>query len=143
MVLAVWLGAIVATRVRAAAISEASTEVVALGLVLALAGIGVRQYAVAALGRYFTTRVMTTPDQHVVETGPYRYVRHPSYTGLLMTVLGMVLLCANWLSVGCFVIALPGIAYRIQVEEQALSRALGDRYRDYMRRTKRLVPFVV
>ena len=143
MVVAVGLGTVLATRAQGAAIGAARSAIFVVGVVLALAGIAVRQYAVATLGRYFTTRVMTSPNQRVVDVGPYRYVRHPSYTGLLLTMFGVLLCQTNWLSLACFLLALPGFAYRIGVEEGALARAIGQPYVDYMRRTKRLVPFVV
>ncbi|HKC18217.1 MAG TPA: isoprenylcysteine carboxylmethyltransferase family protein, partial [Candidatus Dormibacteraeota bacterium] len=75
--------------------------------------------------------------------GLYRYVRHPSYSGSLLTVLGVLLCSTNWLALACFVLALPGFLYRIRVEEGALLTALGEPYRDYMARTKRLVPFLL
>ena len=108
-----------------------------------MAGIALRWYAVLTLGRFFTTRVMTAKDQTVVQKGPYRLIRHPSYTGALLTVLGVLLCQTNWISLACFALALPGFGYRISVEERALVTALGQPYLDYMRRTKRLVPFVV
>ena len=140
--LAIVLGANLARWVPRAAISP-HAFVFDLGIVVAVLGIVLRGYAVLSLGRFFTTRVMTQPGQTVVERGPYRFIRHPSYTGALLTVLGILLCQANWLSLACFPLALPGFLYRINVEEKALSAALGDAYRDYMRRTKRLVPFVV
>lgn len=141
--LAVGAGRLAATHVPGATIPVGRTGIFWLGIFVALVGIVLRQYAVAALGPYFTTRIMTTPDQDVVETGPYRYVRHPSYSGLLLSALGVLLSAGNWLSLACFVLALPGFLYRIRVEEGALIAALGKPYRDYMARTKRLVPFVV
>jgi protein-S-isoprenylcysteine O-methyltransferase Ste14 len=126
-----------------AAIPFARSEIFAIGVLLALAGIALRQYAVVVLGRFFTTRVMTTSDQKVVDRGPYRFVRHPSYTGALMTVAGLVLCATNWLSLSCFLLTLPGLAYRIRVEEGVLIEGLGQPYRAYMSRTKRLVPFIV
>jgi len=143
MVLAVWLGYVLTSLVPRADITTLRPMVIGLGVALAIAGIVLRQYAVASLGRYFTTRVMTSPGQRVIDTGPYRFVRHPSYTGLLMTVLGLLLISANWLSMGCFVVALPGFGYRIWVEEHALANAIGEPYREYMRRTKRLLPFII
>jgi protein-S-isoprenylcysteine O-methyltransferase Ste14 len=143
LLVSVYLGLIVARRVPGASITEGRSLVFGLGIAVALLGIALRWWAVLTLGRFFTTRVMTRPDQTVVQSGPYRWVRHPSYTGALLTVLGVLLCNTNWLSVACFVIALPGFAYRMQVEEGALLTALGEAYRDYMRRTKRLVPFVV
>jgi len=110
---------------------------------LALAGIAFRWYAIAKLGRFFNTRVTVTSDQVVVDTGPYRLVRHPSYTGALLTLFGILLASTNWLSLACFLLAIPGMAYRISVEEKALAVGLGQPYRDYMQRTKRLIPFVL
>jgi protein-S-isoprenylcysteine O-methyltransferase Ste14 len=143
VLIAVLVGARLAARVPGATITTGQPVVFTLGVTMALAGVAFRQYAVATLGRFFTTRVMTQPGQTVVESGPYRYLRHPSYSGMLLTILGVLLCSTNWLSLACFVLALPGVAYRIKVEEGALIRALGGPYRDYMRRTPRLVPFLV
>lgn len=137
--LAIYFGGHLAEWYPAAAITTARPAVFALGVILGLAGVAFRQYAVATLGRFFTTRVMTQPGQTVVQTGPYRYVRHPSYSGMLVTVFGVLLCSTNWLTLACFLLAVPGMLYRIQVEEGAL----GEPYRSYMARTKRLVPFVV
>jgi protein-S-isoprenylcysteine O-methyltransferase Ste14 len=87
--------------------------------------------------------VTTSADQTVVDRGPYRFVRHPSYSGSLLTVLGVLLCSTNWATLACFLLALPGFAYRIRIEEQALADALGRPYLEYMRRTKRLLPFVI
>jgi protein-S-isoprenylcysteine O-methyltransferase Ste14 len=141
--LAVALGMAASSRDPSFAMTVGRPELFALGLVLASAGIALRWYAVVTLGRFFTTRVQTTDDQVVVESGPYRVIRHPSYTGLLLTILGILLCSTNWISLACFLVVVPGFAYRIRVEERALIDALGDPYRDYMLRTRRLVPFVV
>lgn len=143
LLLSVWGGVLVSRAVPAAAISTGGSVVFGLGLTVAVAGIALRWYAVLTLGRFFTTRVMTTKDQTVVQKGPYRLIRHPSYTGALLTVLGVLLCQTNWISLACFALALPGFGYRISVEERALVTALGQPYLDYMRKTKRLVPFVV
>lgn len=140
---ALWVGGILAYVVRGATITTGRPAVFVIGLLLALAGIGIRQYAIATLGRFFSIRVKTQAGQTVVDTGLYRLIRHPSYAGTLLTVLGVLLCATNWVSLACFVLALPGFAYRIRVEEAALTSALGQPYREYMRRTKRLVPFVV
>ena len=126
-----------------AAITQARPEVFGLGLIIAVAGIAFRQLAFSSLGRFFTTRVTTRADQTVVETGPYRFIRHPSYSGFLMTVLGVLLCETNWLSLACFLLAMPGLAYRIKVEERALLDGLGAPYQDYMRRTWMFVPLLL
>ena len=141
--LAVILGVRAAVFVPQAAIGELRPEIFGLGLALALGGIVFRWYAIARLGRFFTTRVMVAADQVVVDTGPYRLVRHPSYTGALLTLFGILLCSTNWLALACFLFAIPGFAYRISVEEKALANGLGQPYRDYMRRTKRLIPYVL
>jgi protein-S-isoprenylcysteine O-methyltransferase Ste14 len=113
------------------------------GLVLMLGGLVLRWYAVAALGPAFTVTVGTRAEQRVVARGPYRWVRHPSYAGSLLTILGVLLCATNLVSLPAFVLPLAAYAYRIHVEERALVDGLGDEYRDYMRRTRRLIPFLL
>ena len=81
------------------------------------------------------------PDQAVVTTGPYRWIRHPSYAGLLLIVAGLGLAIGNWLSAAaCLVLPLPALAWRIHVEEAELGRVLGDAYGAYRKGTARLIP---
>jgi protein-S-isoprenylcysteine O-methyltransferase Ste14 len=113
------------------------------GVVLFVAGVALRWWAIITLGRFFTVDVVVEKDHEVVERGPFRLVRHPSYAGVLLAFVGFALTLRNWLAL--FIILLPifGVfLHRMKVEEQALSRALGTRYTDYMKRTKRLVPGV-
>jgi protein-S-isoprenylcysteine O-methyltransferase len=137
------LGMATAVLLPGAAIGTGSAAVFAAGLALMLGGIVLRWYAVAVLGAAFTVTVGTQPGQGVVERGPYRWVRHPSYTGSLLTILGILLCTTNAVSLLAFALPLAGYAYRIPVEERALVDGLGDEYRAYMRRTRRLVPFVL
>jgi protein-S-isoprenylcysteine O-methyltransferase Ste14 len=145
IVLGLLLAILLALKVPATAITSAPDIFFWLGIVLMYAGIALRLYAIKVLGRSFTTSVAVAPDQTVIEAGPYRLIRHPSYTGILITLLGLGLsLTSNWLSllviIGC---ALIGFSYRIRVEEHVLQESLGQRYQDYMQRTKRLIPFVL
>jgi protein-S-isoprenylcysteine O-methyltransferase Ste14 len=111
------------------------------GLVVIWAGLAVRVWAVLTLGRSFSTFVQVDAGQEVVSSGPYRWVRHPSYTGLLLIAVGFGLGARNWLSiVVCVVVPLLGLVPRIAVEESELIRTLGARYRDYQKGTDRLVP---
>jgi protein-S-isoprenylcysteine O-methyltransferase len=110
---------------------------------LFVAGLLLRWWAIIILGRFFTVDVTIEKDHELVEQGPFRIVRHPSYTGVLLAFVGFALSLGNWAAL--LVILLPiGAAFihRMNVEEDALSRALGTRYAEYMKRTKRLVPFV-
>jgi protein-S-isoprenylcysteine O-methyltransferase Ste14 len=126
-----------------AAIKSGRTEVFVTGLVLMIAGMGLRWYSIRVLGTSFTLEVATRPGQAIVQSGPYRRIRHPSYAGALLTLLGILVCCANFASLAPIALALAGYAFRIRVEERALATQLGSPYRDYMRRTKRLIPFVI
>jgi protein-S-isoprenylcysteine O-methyltransferase Ste14 len=112
-------------------------------LIVFACGIWLRAAAVLALGRFFTYTVKVDAEQPVIDTGPYRLIRHPSYTGLLMASLGVGIALDNWLSIAaCVLPPLVGFTLRLRHEERVLSEQLGEPYRSYMRRTKRLVPGV-
>ena len=102
-----------------------------------------RRHCFRMLGQYFTGNVQTVTGQAVIDRGAYRYVRHPSYTGGLITILGILVCLTNPVAFLGLIPPLAGYAYRIHIEEKALARSLGDPYRSYMRRTKRLIPFLV
>jgi protein-S-isoprenylcysteine O-methyltransferase Ste14 len=114
-----------------------------LGIGLMLSGLAFRFYAMSLLGRFFTYDVAVHASQTVIETGPYRYIRHPSYTSALITLVGLGLALGNWAGLLALLTCM-GIAYgyRMSVEEAALAAALGEPYKHYMRRTRRLIPFV-
>jgi protein-S-isoprenylcysteine O-methyltransferase Ste14 len=115
----------------------------AAGVAVMWLGLALRVWAVATLGRAFRTTVEVDPGQAVVTTGPYRWVRHPSYTGLLLLVAGFGLASGGWLTfAACLALPLPAIAWRIHVEEAELVRVLGEPYRRYRATTARLVPRV-
>lgn len=125
------------------AVINGRTEVFIAGLVLMLAGLALRWYSISVLGASFTLEVTTRPGQGVVQSGPYRWIRHPSYTGALVTILGVLICCDNVASIAAMAVALVGYAVRIRIEERALAADLGPPYRDYMKRTKRLIPFLI
>jgi len=141
------LGVVAAYRVPGATIT---TNVVGrdilfwLGVALIYAGITFRLYAIHTLGAYFTTAVAIAPQQTVIDSGPYRLIRHPAYTGVLIILFGFALTCTNWLSLLLIPAgALLGLGYRMRVEERTLQEQLGKPYQEYMRHTKRLIPFVL
>lgn len=114
-----------------------------VGIALMLSGLAFRWYAIRVLGKFFTRDVATRPGQYVVDTGPYRWIRHPSYSGSLLMLLGTGLAMTNWASLLALLLgALVGLAYRVHVEEQVLCSDLGDAYRAYVQRTRRFIPFV-
>jgi protein-S-isoprenylcysteine O-methyltransferase Ste14 len=113
------------------------------GIVIFSAGESLRVWSRITLGRYFTYQVMTSKDQPVITSGPYRILRHPSYAGLLLMVIGVGAAFGNWLGLAALTLAtLLGLSYRIYVEEKALLEELGDNYHTYAEHHKRLIPFV-
>ena len=128
--------------IRPAAIPPAWVASVA-GLLVLWGGIGLRWWAMSTLGRYFTFTVQSSADQPVITAGPYRFVRNPGYTGVLLAMVGLGLLLDNWLSVVVLaVVVAAGMTYRISVEERALVAALGQPYEDYRSSRRRLIPYV-
>jgi protein-S-isoprenylcysteine O-methyltransferase Ste14 len=113
------------------------------GIFLILAGAAFRWYSIWVLGKFFTRVVSIQAGQTVVEKGPYRFIRHPSYSGAMLSFLGFGLALTNWLSLGLIILGtVIGYGYRVSVEEKALVEGLGQPYRDYMQHTKRFIPFV-
>jgi protein-S-isoprenylcysteine O-methyltransferase Ste14 len=112
-----------------------------VGVATIVAGALLRQWAIITLGRYFTVDVRITDGQPVVDSGPYRWIRHPSYTGLIAAFIGIGLALGNWLSLLLFlVVPTIGLVFRVHVEETALLTNLGEPYRRYAARRKRLLP---
>jgi protein-S-isoprenylcysteine O-methyltransferase Ste14 len=113
------------------------------GIVIMVTGLVLRGWSVKVLGDYFTGTVMVSSDQPVINSGPYRVLRHPSYAGLVLACAGLGLASANWVALAAMtLIPLAGFLLRIRTEEKALMATLGDRYRSYAAHTKRLVPLV-
>lgn len=115
-----------------------------LGIATIMIGVGVRQWAVAALGRYFSNVIGVQANQKVVQIGPYRFVRHPSYTGIFLIQVGIALALQSWAAVLAAGIIF-GLVYghRMLSEEKFLVKELGNDYLQYMNRTKRIIPFLV
>ena len=114
-----------------------------VGLALMAVGIAVRLWAIVVLGRFFTVDVRLHADHAVVDRGPYRWVRHPAYTGLIVFFVGFGLALSNWASLAALTL-LPtlGLLVRIHAEERALFAGLGEDYRRYAAGRRRLFPGV-
>ena len=114
-----------------------------MGLAAMICGLALRVFAIIWLGPMFTRIVQIVPGHRLVTSGPYRFVRHPSYSGLLLFLVGMGFALGDWLSVAALaIVPTLGIAYRIMVEEDALLAAFGDEYRLYKVKVRALVPFL-
>jgi protein-S-isoprenylcysteine O-methyltransferase len=146
----VWAGAGVGVTAAVAAQAVRSTRLAVSGpglevicIVLMVAGLFVRWWAIVVLGRYFTTNVTVQERQPVIRTGPYRFVRHPSYAGSLLAFAGLGVVMHNWLSIVVLLVPVTvALLNRIVVEERALLTTIGSPYADYCRKTRRLIPGV-
>lgn len=112
-----------------------------LGLLLIPLGLALREWAIIKLGRFFSRTVQLEVGHKIITDGPYRWIRHPSYTGMLLIYLGIAFAIGTWLGVFvAFGLMLGAIMYRISIEEKVLIEAFGTAYQDYMQRTWRLFP---
>jgi protein-S-isoprenylcysteine O-methyltransferase Ste14 len=112
-----------------------------LGLVLLIAGTVLREWAIVTLGRFFARTVQIEQGHRLITSGPFRWIRHPAYTGMLIMDASILLALGTW--VGALVmlaLMLLAALYRIRVEEKALIETFGDEYRAYQQRTALLFP---
>jgi len=117
--------------------------ILCMGMLLAVFGFILRFIAIQQLGKAFTVDVQIANNQTLKQDGLYSVIRHPSYTGVLLAFLGLAITFSNWLSL--VVICIPifiVFIYRISVEEHALKGEFGPNYLEYMKKTKRLIPFI-
>lgn len=113
-----------------------------IGFILFVLGLIIRWVAIIHLGRFFTVNVVIAEDHQLITTGPYRYVRHPSYTGTLLIFLGFGLCVLNIFSLAAvFLPIIAAFLWRMHVEEDALSATFGEQYRTYVNQTQRLIPY--
>lgn len=113
----------------------------AIAAMLILAGLGIRWWAIVTLGRFFSVDIAVQEQHRIVQEGPYRWIRHPAYTGLLIIFLGVGIAFRNWVSLVLIVLPITTLfLYRIRIEEAALSEELGTAYLEYRKKTKRLLP---
>jgi protein-S-isoprenylcysteine O-methyltransferase Ste14 len=137
------LGGLWSAGWQATTITAGRWPVFIAGLLLMAGGIYVRQWAIFTLGRFFTADVRVHSQQTVIDRGPYRWVRHPSYSGLVIFFLGLGLALTNWMSLLVLVVVpTAGLVVRIHSEERALLAGLGEPYRRYAAAHQRLFPGV-
>lgn len=113
------------------------------GIGLIVAGIGLRAWSIATLGRFFQYQIAIQPGHHMVTAGPYRYLRHPAYSAVALILTGIALACDDvWSLVAAAALGGTGLAVRIRAEERQLTQALGADYKRFAADRKRLVPGV-
>ena len=115
-----------------------------LGFVVIFAGIAIRQWSIAVLGRFFNVNVRLVKGHTVVKKGPYRLVRHPSYLGLFIIIFGIAIEGGSLEGVICAAaISMFFIWYRIKIEEGFLIEHLGSEYNRYRKNTKYIIPLLL
>jgi protein-S-isoprenylcysteine O-methyltransferase Ste14 len=143
LVTAIFASVFIANSAPALRVGANTWATLGLGVAVLAAGEGLRVWAVATLGRFFRREVTIVSGQTVVESGPYRFVRHPAYLGDLLIAFGFGLAWGSWVGAGvALVVALVGHLPRIRVEETLLRDALGEPYERYAARHARLLPGV-
>lgn len=114
-----------------------------IGLALLILGVVLRLMVVYNLGKYFTVDVTIRKDHQLKTNGFYKLVRHPSYAFSLLTFAGLTVVLNNYIAAGFLLVPVFSMfIYRINIEEKALKDQFGKAYSDYMKKTKRLIPFI-
>lgn len=113
-----------------------------IGLVLTWGGLAFSVWARLYLGSNWSASVQIKQEHELVRTGPYRFVRHPIYTGMLTAFLGSALALDQWRGLLALLIVLAGIVYKLRLEERWMVETFGDAYRDYRAHSSALLPFV-
>jgi protein-S-isoprenylcysteine O-methyltransferase Ste14 len=112
-----------------------------IGIAVLSLGFLLRQWSISILGRYFRTTIELEKDQKVIQKGPYKYIRHPSYSGIILFFIGYGIAYQNWISVVIAVIfPTMSLLYRIKNEEIVLVKEIGKEYYIYKGKTKKLIP---
>lgn len=115
----------------------------AIGILMMVTGLLFRAWAVKTLGAFFTPTVQIKDEHKLITQGPYSIVRHPSYTGAFLSIIGSAVILESWIGFAIACLAMT-IAYyvRITIEENELSAHFGSSYQNYKHTTKRIIPFV-
>ena len=112
-----------------------------IGAILAIVGLIIRISSILTLKQHFTYTVTKIQNHELIETGLYKYIRHPGYLGQLIIFVGIATSLSNWLSVVLMIVPVVlGYIYRINTEERFMIEQMGQKYIDYQKRTKRLIP---
>ena len=114
-----------------------------IGMIIVLSGLIIRISSISTLKQHFTYTVAKIENHELIENGLYKRIRHPGYLGQLIIFAGISTSLSNWLSVLLMIIpVLVGYLYRIKTEERFMVENMGQKYIDYQKRTKKLIPWI-
>lgn len=113
------------------------------GIILLYFGIVLRVYSVWTLRKFFTVSVEIKTGHEIIRKGPYQYVRHPSYSGSILSLIGMQIGLRSLIGfIISLALAILAYSYRIHVEEATMAGNFGTEYQNYKKATKRIIPFI-
>lgn len=114
-----------------------------IGMVIFVVGLLIRIHSILTLKQFFTYSVAKLENHQIIETGLYKFIRHPGYFGQLIIFLGISISISNWFSI-LFMIIPVSIGYlrRIRIEEKFMSEQFGEEYLSYQARTKKVIPLL-
>ncbi len=110
------------------------------GVILMTVALALSASARKHLGRFHRDDLTRDPDHELVDTGPYRFIRHPLYSATSCAFLGIGLCLGTWISIGLVALPIGALVHPIRVEERLLNRVLGNQCQDYAKQTARLLP---
>jgi protein-S-isoprenylcysteine O-methyltransferase Ste14 len=111
------------------------------GLVILLLGLLLRIWTRLTIGGMYSGYVKIRVHHILVTDGPYHFIRHPGYAGFVLMALGLAIGYSSWIGLAAIpLLLLPGLAYRMGVEERLLAGRFGEEYREYARKTRALIP---
>ncbi|RII33046.1 isoprenylcysteine carboxylmethyltransferase family protein [Clostridium chromiireducens] len=114
-----------------------------IGCVVIIVGIILRLYSVLTLGKSFTVSVQVDLNQKIIQTGPYKYIRHPAYSGSILSLIGIAFAFRSIIGIIETIIIIAAIyGYRIKIEEKILESNFKTDYQEYKTNTKRIIPFI-
>jgi protein-S-isoprenylcysteine O-methyltransferase Ste14 len=114
-----------------------------VGFVILWSGVLLRNYSIKILGKHFTATIQLQKEHKLISKGPYSAIRHPSYLGALLALVGSAMFLNSLIGTFAAVVAMiTAYVVRIKAEEKVLENLFGNEYQDYKNRTKKLIPFV-
>ena len=112
-----------------------------IGMSLFAIGLIIRIYSIMTLRQFFTYSVAKVESHEIIETGLYKFIRHPGYLGQIIIFLGISISISNWFSILAMMLPITlAYLFRIKVEEKFMLEQMGENYLNYQNRTKKLIP---
>lgn len=122
---------------------EHTNTVGLIGLILAIIGAGFALWSRILLGKNWSIAVQQKEDHELIKTGPYKLVRHPIYSGLLLLFTGHALIVGDYRAILAVIIVFISFWFKLKKEETALTELFGNQYIQYRKETKAIIPLIL